>query len=156
MSLLGISIASSLSLPWAPCSFTPSWLGDSPDDATSTPFRPYISIRYPLPTEGLLATWTDATPPPANLPLTRMLSGEVTSTHWSVSVSCHCWAWLLTTVETLLKSPTTKRRASMVWPQDMVRVFAPNSTSFCQVLSEVRSKVPPSIRLTLHDITSPT
>ena len=156
VNLPGISSASSLLLPWAPLSCTPSWLGDSPEDATSVPFRPYISMRYPLPTEGLLATWTEATPPPANLPLTRMLSGEVTSTSWLVSFSNHCLAWLLTTVETLLKSPTTNRKASIVWPQEMVNVFAPNSTSFCQVRSEVRSRVPPSIRLTWHDITSPT
>ena len=99
---------------------------------------------------------TEATPPLANLPLTKMLSGEVTSTICSVSTSSHSLAWVLTTVETWLKSPTTKRRASMVCPQEMVRVLAPKSASRCQVRSEGRCNVPSPIRLTWHDITSPT
>ncbi len=43
------------------------FLGDSSDVTTRVPSRPYISIRYPLPAQGLLATCTEATPPVADV-----------------------------------------------------------------------------------------
>ena len=85
-----------------------------------------------------------------------MLSGEVTSTYFFVSVSNHCGTCVLMTAETSVSSPTTMHNASMTCPNVMVSVFAPRVTSRCQVRSEVRVSTPLPISAMFTDSTCPT
>ena len=63
----------------------------------------------PLPANGTAPMWTDATAPFTNWPLTRTLSGEVTSSNVLVPVSSHCFAWVATTDDRYPFSPTSAR-----------------------------------------------
>src|SRR5581483_5604044 len=66
-----------------------------------------------LPAYGIAPIWTEATAPFRRRPLTRILSGEVTSSQVLVPVSSHCFAWVATTADSSAKSPATNRIAGV-------------------------------------------
>ena len=85
-----------------------------------------------------------------------MLSGEVTSTDFLVSVSNHCGTCVLTTADTSASSPATMHNASIACPKVMVRVLAPSLKSRCHVRFEVRVSTPLPMCVRVTDSTCPT
>ena len=80
-----------------------------------------------------------------------MLSGEVTSTYFFVSVSNHCGTCVATIADTSVSSPTTMHMASNTCANVIVSVFAPRVTSRCQVRSEGRVNTPLFISVMFTD-----